>query len=154
MDISIREAVSGDIPEILRQRQGMYRDMDYDDDAALAGMIAACEPYLAEAIRRGSFRGWLALSQSRIVGGGGVIVNPWLSHPYDLQCRRATILNVYVYPEFRRCGVGRCLMQTMIEWCKAEKFAAVYLHASKDGLKLYQSLGFDATTEMQLKLRS
>jgi hypothetical protein len=41
----------------------------------------------------------------------------------------------------------------MIEWCRAEGFAAVYLHASKDGRRLYESLGFEPTTEMQLKLQ-
>jgi GNAT superfamily N-acetyltransferase len=153
MDISIREANSGDIPEILRQRRGMYLDMGYKDDAALGKMISACEPYLAQTLTQGSFRGWLALSKTRMVGGGGVVINPWPSHPYDLQCRRATILNVYVYPEFRRCGVGRRLMQTMIAWCRAENFAAVYLHSSQDGRHLYESLGFEPTTEMQLKLQ-
>lgn len=153
MDISIRQATADDIPEILRQRRGMYEDMGYENEPSLAKMISVCESYLVQAIRQNSFRGWIALNETRIVGGGAVIISPWLSHPYDLQCRRATILNVYVYPEFRRCGVGRCLVQTMIAWCKAEEFAAVYLHASKDGLKLYQSLGFEPTTEMHLKLQ-
>jgi GNAT superfamily N-acetyltransferase len=153
MEISIREAISDDIPEILRQRRGMYQDMGYEDDAALGKMISVCEPYLAQALGQHSFRGWLAFSEARIVGGGGIILSPWLSHPYDLQCRRATILNVYVYPQYRRGGIGRRLMETMIEWCRAERFAAVYLHASKDGRQLYESLDFEPTTEMQLKLQ-
>ena len=78
---------------------------------------------------------WLAGSQ-RDANRWRVIFSPWLSHPYDLQCRRATILNVYVYPQYRRCGIGRRLIETMIEWCRAEGFAAVYLHASKDGRRL------------------
>jgi GNAT superfamily N-acetyltransferase len=81
------------------------------------------------------------------------MVNPWPSHPYDLECRRATILNVYVYPGFRRKGIARRLMQTMIDWCRKESFAVVYLHASKDGKPLYEELGFEPTTEMRLKLR-
>ena len=30
-------------------------------------------------------------------------------------------------------------MDTMIDWCRREGFAAVYLHASKDGKPLYES---------------
>ena len=101
----------------------------------------------------GSFRSWLALEGTRIVGGGAILINPWPSHPYDLECRRATILNVYVYPEFRRQGIARRLMDTMIDWCREEGFAAVYLHASKDGKPLYEKLGFEPTTEMRLKLK-
>jgi hypothetical protein len=44
-------------------------------------------------------------------------------------------------------------MRTMIDWCKQEGYAAVYLHASDNGKPLYESLGFEPTTEMRLKLK-
>ena len=153
-DLLIREATRDDVSEILRQRRGMYLDMGYEDSASLATMLSTCEPYLSRALYDGSFRGWLALSGQRFVGGGAVVISPWPSHPYDLECRRATILNVYVDPEFRRRGIARRLMRTMIDWCRLQKFAAVYLHASKDGRHLYESLGFAPTNEMKLKLPS
>jgi hypothetical protein len=40
----------------------------------------------------------------------------------------------------------------MIEWCRAERSAAVYLHSSQSGRRLYESLGFDPTAEMQMQL--
>jgi len=153
LNILIRQATPHDIPEILRHRRGMYEDMDYDDATALSAMQSACEPYLAAALANGSFRGWLALEGSDVAGGGAVLISPWPSHPYDLECRRATILNVYVYPKFRRQGVARKLMQTMIGWCKEQGFAAVYLHSSRHGRPLYEAIGFEPTTEMRLKLR-
>jgi GNAT superfamily N-acetyltransferase len=152
--VVIREATLNDVAEIVRQRRAMYLDMDYPDSPALSAMASTCEPYLLEALPQGSFRGWLAMSDGRIAGGGAVVISPWPSHPYDLECRRATILNVYVYPEFRRQGIARRLMQTMIGWCRQQKFATVFLHASRDGRHLYESLGFEATNEMKLKLRS
>jgi GNAT superfamily N-acetyltransferase len=150
---SIRDATPDDIPEILRQRRGMYEDMDYRDADALNAMLSTTEPYLAEALANGSFRGWLASAGGRTVGGGAIVVSPWPSHPYDRQCRRATILNVYAYPEFRRRGIGRQLMHTMIDWCRREKFSAVFLHASQDGRPLYEALGFKPTNEMKLELK-
>jgi GNAT superfamily N-acetyltransferase len=152
-NLIIREGTPDDIPEILRQRRSMYLDMDYEDSPALAGMLSTCEPYLRQALADHSFRSWLALLDHKTVGGGAVVISPWPSHPYDLECRRATILNVYVYPEFRRQGIARQLMQTMIAWCRQENFAAVFLHASKDGRPLYEALGFEPTNEMKLKLR-
>ena len=153
LDLLIRQATQDDIAEILRHRRGMYEDMDYRDDHALSAMLSTSEPYLTTALADGSFRSWLALEGTRTVGGGAVLIAPWPSHPYDLECRRATILNVYVYPEFRRKGVARELMQTMIDWCREQGFAAVYLHSSQDGRPLYEALGFEPTTEMRLKLR-
>jgi GNAT superfamily N-acetyltransferase len=153
LDLLIRQATQDDIPEILRQRCGMYEDMGYKDAVAISEMLSTCEPYLATALANDSFQSWLALKETRTVGGGAVLIAPWPSHPYDLECRRATILNVYVYPEFRRKGVARELMRTMVDWCREQGLAAVYLHSSKDGRPLYEALGFEPTTEMRLKLR-
>jgi GNAT superfamily N-acetyltransferase len=151
--ISIREAGIGDLREILSQRRGMYEDMGYHQADALSAMLSSFEPYLTAALSNGSFRPWMAQAREQVAGGGAVLISPWPSHPYDLECRRATVLNVYVYPQFRRQGIARQLMQTMIAWCREQDFAAVYLHASKAGKPLYQELGFEPTTEMRLKLK-
>ena len=150
---TIREATANDIPEILRQRRRMYEDMHYPDLIALDSMASLSSTYLKTAMANGSFRAWLAADGDRIVAGGAVIISPWPAHPYDLECRRATILNVYTDPEFRRRGIARQLMQTIIAWCKREGFARVTLHASDDGRHLYESLGFEASNEMRLNLR-
>ena len=152
-DITIRAGRPADIPEILRQRRAMYEDMDYKDSATLTEMAKLSADYLAKAMAEGSFRSWLAFDLDRAVAGGAVIISPWPAHPYDLECRRATILNVYTNAECRRRGIARQLMQTMIGWCRHEGFARVTLHASTDGRHLYESLGFEPSNEMLLKLR-
>ncbi len=152
-DVLIRQATPDDIPALLRHRQGMYEDMGYNDPVALAAMVSTCKPYLAAALANGTLHGWLACVGDQIVAGGVVLINPWPSHPYDGQCRRATILNLYTNPPFRRQGIARRLMQTMIDWCREEGFVHVTLHASDKGRPLYESLGFESTNEMRLKLR-
>ena len=152
-NIEIRPATSVDIPEILRQRRRMYEDMHDTDANALDSMVRSSSDYLTRALDDGSFHAWLAFDESRAVAGGAVIVSPWLAHPYDLGCRRATILNVYTNPAYRRRGIARQLMQAMIAWCKSGGFASVTLHASDDGRHLYESLGFESSNEMRLKLR-
>jgi GNAT superfamily N-acetyltransferase len=149
----IREATLDDIPALLRHRRGMYEDMGYDDEESLVAMTETSRPYLREAMANGTLHPWVAALEDRVVGGGLIIVSPWLSHPYDRQCRQATVLNMYVDPEFRRRGIARRLMQTMIDWCRKEGFVNVSLHASKSGRRLYESLGFEPTTEMRLKLK-
>jgi GNAT superfamily N-acetyltransferase len=149
----IRIATLNDIPELLCHRRGMYEDMGYDHEESLAAMLRTSEPYLHAAMTNGTLHAWLAAVENRVVGGGLIIVSPWLSHPYDQQCRQATVLNVYVYPEFRRRGIARQLMQTMIDWCRKEEFVNLSLHASKQGRPLYESMGFEPTTEMRLKLK-
>ena len=100
--IVIREATIADIPEIVLLRRRMYVAMDYEDDSTLDVMASKTAGYLRQAIPDGTFRAWLACSGSRIVAGGAVIVSAWPAHPYDRDCLRATILNVYTEPAYRR----------------------------------------------------
>ena len=59
---------------------------------------------------------------------------------------------MYVVAEFRRRGIAREIMGTRIDWCRAQGFHSVNLHASTDGRPLYEQLGFEATNEMRLGL--
>ena len=151
-EVSIRQVTPDDIPELLRHRQGMYEDMGYNDAQAMSKMVETCRPYLAAALANGTLHAWLACVGEKVIAGGFVLVSPWPSHPYDGHCRRATILNMYTDPEFRRQGIARRLMQTMIGWCRREGFVRVDLHASDKGRPLYESLGFEPSNEMRLDL--
>ncbi len=153
LEIRIRPATADDIPELLRHRRGMYEAMGHSDPAALARMLSSCEPYFAAALGNGTLRAWLAQSGNHVVAGGAVLISPWPSHPYDSGCRRATILNMYTLPEFRRRGIARRLVQTMIGWCREQGFTHIDLHASDMGRSLYESLGFQTSNEMRLDLR-
>ena len=152
-NILIREAALADIPEILRQRRRMYEDIHHTDSVVLDAVVSLSSTYLKTAMANGSFRAWLASDGNRVVAGGAVIISPWPAHPYDLECRRATILNVFTDPEYRRRGIARKLLQTIIAWCQREGFARVTLHASPEGRHLYESLGFEPSNEMRLSLR-
>jgi len=152
-NVIIREATADDIPEILEQRKRMYQDMGHGEPEALFLMVSTSREFLVKAIPSRHFRGWFAACEGKIVADGAVLLSPWPSHTYDGECLRATILNVYTYPEYRRRGIARQLMQFMIDWCRNQRLSMVYLHASEGGRSLYESLGFEPTTEMRLKLR-
>ena len=110
-EITIREATIHDIPEIVRQRRRMYEDMRYTDIEGLERSSSLNYAYFRRAIPEGSFRAWLAYDGERAIAGGAVLIVPWPAHPYDLECRRATILNVYTEPDYRRRGIARRIMQ-------------------------------------------
>jgi GNAT superfamily N-acetyltransferase len=152
-DLEIREATVADIPEIVRQRRRMYEDMHCRDADALRAMAELTGDYLRQAIPAQALRAWIACDQARPVAGAALLITSWPAHPYDLECRRATILNVYTEPSYRRRGIARQLLQTIIAWCRREGLAGVTLHASDDGRRLYESLGFETGNEMRLKLR-
>lgn len=149
--ILIREASLADLREIMRHRREMFRDMGQNDPAALAAMERTSETFIRENMEARKLITWFAETpETEITGGFAVLVHPWLSSPRDPRAERAYILNMYVSSEHRRKGIARRLMQRALDWCRAEGFRAVYLHASDAGRPLYEQFGFKPTNEMRL----
>jgi GNAT superfamily N-acetyltransferase len=59
---------------------------------------------------------------------------------------------MYTLPEYRRKGLARRIAQRAIEHCKAQGIKRIGLGASPMGKPLYESLGFQPTSEMRLEL--
>ena len=87
--------------------------------------------------------------RSAVVAGGGIVISHWPGHPGETRPRRAMILNMYTEKDYRRRGIARQLMLTMMDWLKKEGFPKVGLHASDEGRPLYESLGFEMSNEMR-----
>jgi GNAT superfamily N-acetyltransferase len=151
-DDFIREARPSEMMEIMRHRRGMFMDMGFEDPTALDAMQRTSEEFMRKAVTDGEYHQWFAeTSQSRVIGGVAVLVHPWVSSPTDPRPERAYVLNMYVYPEFRRQGIARELMSTALEWCRKHGFRSEYLHASENGRRLYEELGFKPTNEMRIE---
>ncbi|MGB9233273.1 MAG: GNAT family N-acetyltransferase [Terriglobales bacterium] len=150
--ITIREAKPEDLETILRHRRLMFRDMNEGTPEELDRMVEVARPWLKKALADGSYRHWLAIDDAgRVAGGGGVLLSPWPANPHDPCAERAIILNVYTELEFRRQGVARQVMQSILAWIKTHGLRSVNLHASDEGRHLYEALGFKPTNEMRLK---
>jgi GNAT superfamily N-acetyltransferase len=153
-EIRIRTAGLADLQHLIHHRRSMFEDMGHTDPAVLSEVDRVSEQYFRDALAGGKYRAWLAeLPDGRVVAGGGIVVNDWPGHLREIQPRRVWILNMYTEPEFRRRGLARRLMDAMVAWCRAEGFGSVSLHASVEGRPLYESMGFEPTNEMRLKLR-
>jgi len=152
--LKIRPAGLPDVATLIRQRRMMWYELGRRDQTALDLMEAAANDYFPAAIRDGSYRGFLAEDNAgAVIGGGGIVVSPWPGVLGQRQPRRAMILNMYVEPRYRRKGVARALIETMIAWCRENEFTHVSLHASEQGRALYEKLGFKPTDEMRLEFR-
>jgi GNAT superfamily N-acetyltransferase len=153
MEIHIREATFEDLKHILHHRRAMFDEMGFRETSVLDRAEKLSREYLSEALRIGTYRGWLAEGpDGEIVGGGGIVVAAWPGYPGENRAARAWILNMYTEPEARRCGVAKRLLEVMIEWCRTAGFGGVSLHASSAGRTLYETMGFQQTNEMILKL--
>lgn len=127
----------------------MFRDMGVLAEADAPRLEASSRRHLAEAIAGAHYYGWLAEVDGVVAAGLGVVLRPQLPRPGCLDGgREAYVLNVYTEPAHRRRGLARGLMQAALDWCHAAGITRVALHASDEGRRLYESLGFAATNEM------
>lgn len=151
--ISFRQAGVEDAEAIARHRYAMFRDLGYHDEAALDSMRKKFLPWVEAKLESGDYLGWLAVIENDlVVAGVGLWLMDWPAHMLVSSPRRGNILNVYTERPFRRRGVARALVETALYWCKVNDIDFVILHASEEGRRLYEDLGFEAGNEMRIKL--
>jgi GNAT superfamily N-acetyltransferase len=136
----------------------MFRDMGIlpvDRDEALVHATAA---YLAHAMPDGEYLGWIAEApgpEPETIGGGGAQLRSILPRPDGANDKlelgpEAIVLNVFVDQRWRRRGVAEALMRALLTELSERGVYRIVLHASPDGRKLYERLGFEPTNEMRL----
>ena len=146
--VTIRQATPADLPLLLRYRRAMAEEMDRPDEAAVNRMLVALEPYLRDAISEGRWYSWIAEPG----GCGSLEIVQWVPGRVDPTPRRAWIHSLYIEPAFRRRGIARQLTARIMAWCRARGFQWIYLHSSEQGRPLYESLGFESSSEMRVRL--
>jgi ribosomal protein S18 acetylase RimI-like enzyme len=159
---TVRQADVSDIAVLSRHRAAMFRDMGQLASHQEEALERATASYLREALPRGEYLAWIAEPQGEtppsIIGGAGVQLRPILPRPRigadELELGpEAIILNVYVEPGWRRRGVAEALMRAVLDALAERGIRRVVLHASADGRRLYERLGFVPTNEMRLSPR-
>ena len=154
--VLIREAGLDDIPVLARHRAAMFRDMGSIQPELDAPLITATASYLSAAMPRGDYLGWIARTPDAptAIGGAGVQLRPLVPRPSGDGLEfgpEAIVLNVYVEPEWRCRGVGEALMRALLQALALRRIRRIVLHASEDGRRLYERLGFVQTNEMRLE---
>jgi len=133
----------------------MFRDMGSIQPELEEPLRQASAAYFASAIPSGEYVGWIAYpaDASAPVAGGGVQLRSLLPRPNAtgdglLLGREGLVLNVYTVPSWRRRGVAKHLMDTIIDWAADVGIVRLVLAASPAGRSLYEQMGFVATREM------
>lgn len=153
MGIIIRAADLNDLKHILHHRTTMFEEMGFRDPGVLRQVEGSSREYFSRALNNGTYRAWLAEgSEEGVVAGGGIVIADWPGYPGEGLAKRAWILNMYTEPQARGRGIAKRLLNVILDWCRANGFRTVSLHASPAGRPLYESAGFQPTNEMRLTL--
>jgi ribosomal protein S18 acetylase RimI-like enzyme len=154
-DCKIRIATPHDANTVLAHRRAMFEEMGFTDQLVLDQVVEASRGFVEKGLQNGAYRGFLAVTENNeITAGAGLAITDWFAHPAaPTQSRRAYVLNVYTEPKHRRQGLANRLMHAVLDHCRQEGLVTVWLHASKDGRHMYESMGFEPTNEMKIMLK-
>lgn len=149
---TVRPVIPTDLTLICQHRDAMFRESGWDE-MALAAMAVPFREWLAPRLVDGRYFGFMAEDLGRVIGGIGLMILTWPphpSHPHD--DRRGYVLNLYVDPASRRRGIARDLMHMAQSELTRRGLAYAVLHATANGRKLYEKIGWAGTSEMALPL--
>lgn len=149
--VTIRLATAGDVPVLADAWYAML-----DEDGLLAPVVDPnWRSYITADFRAGMSVGsqlWLVgESEGRIVATGAAFFRGGRS-TIALTGLTATFAGIYTFPEHRRRGYARAIVERLIELCRTSGCRSIRLRASDQGRPLYQQLGFVAGDEMVLAL--
>jgi len=151
--ITIRAAAADDIPDLVVLRCLMFESMGYRDPELLHASDVSCQSHFRRAIPSGEFHGWLATtSQGEAVASGGLVIDRHPLGPNNLTGEVVYVVNMVTAPAYRRQGLARRIMQTIVDWLSAQDIRRISLHATGQRRPLYQELRFDDSKEMILNL--
>ncbi len=138
--MKIIEATRTDWEWILHHRIGMFTDMEMSEDF-LQQTAEVTREYLNEDWTN-HYRYFLVENNDQIIGGCGIStfrVPPQASQKSGVF---AYLSNMFVEREHRRKGVGKLLLNHVIDFCRNEGIGLHLLHASNQGQSFYGSAGF------------
>ena len=147
---TLREATVADANQITHHRAQMFTDIGKATPESIAAMAAVYPAWIQDQFAKDSYKGWFAQApDGTTIGGAGVWLHSHVPNPSDPSPQIAHVIDVYVAPDFRRQGIARALMDTVVDWCAAAGYRVVTLNASNAGRPLYETLGFTSTNFMQ-----
>lgn len=151
--LRLRYATAADAAILADHRVSMFREMGAIRPELEDRLRATSASYFAQAIPSGEYVAWIASDGDTPIAGAGVqfrslLPRPTLAGDGLLLGREGLVLNVYTAKTWRRRGVARMLMDTIIKWAADQGIVRLVLGASPEGRPLYEQIGFTATREM------
>ena len=100
----------------------------------------------------GLFAGWLAEAEDVPVACVVLLWWPMSPNLREPRRRRGLVTNVYTAPAYRKQGIARRLMETLVAHAREQGVSRLILWASDMGRPLYTDLGFAPSRGLEINL--
>ncbi len=143
--MTIKKTGANDIEMLMQIRLEMLRVVNnLKDGDSFSDQLLECS---LEYFLKGEQTTVFAMDGDKIAGCASlsyINVMPTFDHPTG---KRAHLMNVYTRTQFRRRGVGKMMVEFLIEEAKSRGVTEISLDATQMGHPLYKSLGFNDNGE-------
>jgi len=142
-----------DIGLMVEHRLNMWRDIHPELGEEIEESRRVTRHWVRRNMANGRLIGLIARApDGRVAGSGCIWMREEQPRPDNPGLERPYLMSMYTEEEFRRKGVAKLIARGAIKWCRDNGHGGIALHASKVGRPLYESLGFEPSSEMRLKL--
>lgn len=154
MDIEIQKAGLTDIDLLIQWRMRVLHDVfSIPDNQPMKEIEQANTIYYQSALQDGGHIACFAYHENEIVGCGGICLYKEMPSPENFSGQCAYLMNIYACPRFRGLGVGKMVVQWLVEQAVQRNITKIYLESSKSGRTLYEKMGFlDMPDMMKLQV--
>lgn len=112
------------------------------DEAVTAKLRTELLRYFADTLPNENYICWYAMCNNEFAGIGGMAVSRKPGSFRAPDGRSGYIMNMYTVPEFRRRGIGRAILEKLMESGRQAGITFFELHAAEQGVSLYRKNGF------------
>ncbi|WP_165763892.1 GNAT family N-acetyltransferase [Halalkalibacter urbisdiaboli] len=142
-----------DITAIALLKYKMFKDVEMElilrDDFLEKVVTTYKELYETEKAQH-----FIIKNNHQIIACAGAFIKEDIPYCFYKENEYGFIGDVYVEPDFRKRGYARFLTNLVIEWMTQKEIKTIRLLASSHARNLYESIGFDGTDEMVLKIEA
>jgi len=140
-DIKIRPFTSTDLPVVLEKHKALYAEEFNYPPGPFGKVVSDGLDYFTNG---GSGMMWIAEYQSKLDSDGNHVA--WAGSVAVVSTETTGRLRfMLVAPEFRSCGLGKCLMDIALNYCVDKKYKRMTLSTTGDCVsahRLYDRYGF------------
>lgn len=147
----IRLATTDDLEQIADLRHKMFDNIG-TTQFLVDDFLKQTRDYYSEQYRLSRCVHAVKEENGIIIGcaGGLIRTDDFLRHSFKAH-EYGYVMDVYVEPEYRRRGIARSLVETILSWLSGKAIKTIKLDASKLSGTLYQGIGFKPSIEMAMQ---
>ena len=141
MNIVIKQALIDDIDKLMEWRmEVLHYVFGISEDTQ--ALYTANREYYKNSIPNRTHIAVFAKINQMAVGCGGLCLYQEMPSPDNPSGQCAYLMNIYARKEYRGQGVGKSIVDWLIDYAKRQGITKIYLETSECGRPLYESLGF------------